>query len=157
MGQDMPRGTILLAEDNHDDEILTVRALNKQLAGVDIVVAHNGVEVMDYLCGTGAFAGRDVSNLPKVLLLDLKMPLMDGLETLRRIRATAHTRFLPVVILTSSDEQRDRVESYQFGANSYVRKPIKFDAFLDAASQLGSYWLTVNQSPPPPPRATATQ
>ena len=150
----MTRGTILLAEDNHDDEVLTVRALNKQLAGVEIVIARNGVEVLDYLCGTGAFSGRDITDLPKVLLLDLKMPMMDGLETLKRIRATAHTRFLPVVILTSSDEQRDRVDSYQFGANSYVRKPIKFDAFLDAAAQLGVYWLQVNQSPPPPLRTT---
>jgi two-component system response regulator len=153
----MPRGTILLAEDNHDDEVLTVRALSKQLAGVEIVVAHNGVEVMDYLCGTGAYVGRNTGDLPKVLLLDLKMPLMDGLETLKRIRATEHTRFLPVVILTSSDEQRDRIESYRFGANSYVRKPIKFDAFLEAAGQLGIYWLNVNQSPPAPPRAAATQ
>lgn len=151
----MPKGKILLAEDNHDDELLTVHALSRQIAGVDIIVAHTGIEVMDYLCGTGAFAGRDVVDLPNVLLLDLKMPLMDGLETLKRIRSTAHTRLLPVVILTSSDEQRDRVDSYRLGANSYVRKPIKYDAFLDAASQLGMYWLTVNQSPPPPPRAAA--
>lgn len=153
----MRRGTILLAEDNHDDEVLTVRALSKQLAGVEIVVARNGVEVMDYLCGSGAFAGRDIGDLPKVLLLDLKMPMMDGLETLRRIRTTEHTRFLPVVILTSSDEQRDRIESYELGANSYVRKPVKFDAFLEAATQLGVYWLKVNQSPPPPRIAATAQ
>ena len=146
--------TILLAEDNHDDEVLTVRALNRQLAGVNIVVAHDGIEVMDYLCATGAYKDRDAADLPKVLLLDLKMPKMDGLETLRRIRETTHARMLPVVILTSSDEQRDQIESYRLGANSYVRKPVRFDDFLQAATRLGVYWLEVNQ-PPPPMRATA--
>lgn len=144
----MRRGTILLAEDNQDDEVLTIRALSKQLAKVDIVVCRNGIEVMDYLCATGGFTGRNADELPKVLLLDLKMPMMDGLETLKRIRATEHTRFLPVVILTSSDESSDRVEAYQSGANSYVCKPVKFDAFLEAAAQLGTYWLNVNRSPP---------
>lgn len=146
--------TILLAEDNHDDEVLTVRALNRQLAGVKIVVAHDGTEVMDYLCATGAYKARDAADLPKVLLLDLKMPKMDGLETLRRIRETTHARMLPVVILTSSDEQRDQIESYRLGANSYVRKPVRFDDFLQAATMLGVYWLEVNQ-PPPPMRAMA--
>lgn len=142
------RHSILLAEDNLDDELLTVRALRKHLADADVVVAHNGVEVLDYLCGTGAYAGRDTRELPKVLLLDLKMPVMDGLDTLRRIRATEHTQLLPVVVLTSSDEQRDRIESYRLGANSYVRKPVKFDDFIEAARQLGAYWLQLNQTPP---------
>jgi two-component system response regulator len=145
----MKKNTILLAEDNYDDEVLTVRALTRQLEGVDIVVAHNGFEVMEYLCGTGAHQGRETTDLPKVVLLDLKMPMMDGLETLRRIRMTDHTRFLPVVILTSSDEQRDQIDSYRLGANSYVRKPVHFDSFLEAATQLGIYWLKVNESPPP--------
>jgi two-component system, response regulator len=145
----MNKNTILLAEDNHDDEVLTVRALNKQLNNVTVIVARNGVEVMDYLCGTGAHRGRDTAELPKVLLLDLKMPKMDGLETLKRIRATAHTRFLPVVILTSSDEQRDQVESYRLGANSYVRKPVRYDQFIEAAARLGTYWLEINETPLP--------
>jgi two-component system response regulator len=144
----MNRNTILLAEDNRDDEALTVRALNRQLRNVKVVVARNGVEVMDYLCGTGIHADRDPTDLPKVLLLDLKMPMMDGLETLQRIRSTDHTRLLPVVILTSSDEQRDHIESYRLGANSYVRKPVKFDEFLEAATRLGVYWLEINEPPP---------
>lgn len=145
----MSKNTILLAEDNHDDEVLTVRALNKRLNDVNVVVARNGVEVMDYLCGTGPYQGRDTTKLPKVLLLDLKMPMMDGLATLKRVRATAHTRFLPVVILTSSDEQRDQIESYRLGANSYVRKPVRYDQFIEAAARLGTYWLEINETPPP--------
>lgn len=150
----MKRNTILLAEDNHDDEVLTVRALNKQLHDVDVVVARNGIEVLDYLFGTGCHADHDPADMPKVLLLDLKMPMMDGLETLQRIRSHDHTRLLPVVILTSSDEQRDQVDSYRLGANSYVRKPVKFDEFLDAATRLGIYWLEINE-PPPPLRVTS--
>ncbi len=144
----MTNNTILLAEDNYDDEVLTLRALHKELTDVNIVVAHNGVEVLDYLCATGAYVGRDRTVLPKLLLLDLKMPMMDGLETLRRIRATEHTNLLPVVILTSSDEERDQLESYRLGANSYVRKPVRFDDFVKAATNLGIYWLEINQSPP---------
>lgn len=149
----MNRNTILLAEDNHDDAILTVRALKRKLLDVNVVVVGNGVEVMDYLCGTGIHANRNTADFPKVLLLDLKMPMMDGLETLRRIRSTDHTRLLPVVILTSSDEERDHTESYRLGANSYVRKPVKFDGFLEAATSLGVYWLNINE---PPPRLQAT-
>lgn len=145
----MSKNTILLAEDNHDDEVLTVRALNRRLNDVSVIVARNGVEVMEYLCGTGAYQGRDTTKLPKVLLLDLKMPMMDGLETLKRVRATTHTRFLPVVILTSSDEQRDQVESYRLGANSYVRKPVRYDQFIESAARLGTYWLEINETPPP--------
>ncbi len=109
----MSKNTILLAEDSYDDEVLTLRALRKAVADVEIVVAHNGVEVLDYLCATGAHHGRDLNHLPKLLLLDLKMPMMDGLETLRRVRATEHASLLPVVILTSSDERRDQIESYR--------------------------------------------
>ena len=144
----MNKNTILLAEDNYDDEVLTLRALHKELTDVDIVVARNGIEVLDYLCGTGAYTGRDTGDLPKVLLLDLNMPMMDGLETLRRIRATKHAKLLPVVILTSSDERRDQLESYRLGANSYVRKPVRFDEFVKAATNLGRYWLEINQPPP---------
>lgn len=144
----MAWSTILLAEDNYDDELLTVRALGKQLDGVNIVVAHNGIEVMDYLCATGPHEGRNRDDLPKVLLLDLKMPMMDGLATLQKVRGTDHTRLLPVVILTSSDEETDQIASYRLGANSYVRKPVKFDDFLAATAKLGAYWLEVNQTPP---------
>ncbi len=144
----MNKNTILLAEDNYDDEVLTLRALKKGLSDIDIVVARNGIEVLDYLCGTGTFSGRDPTELPKVLLLDLKMPMMDGLETLRRIRATDHASLLPVVILTSSDERSDQLDSYQLGANSYVRKPVRFDEFVKAATNLGIYWLEINQAPP---------
>jgi len=143
----MKKTAILLAEDNHDDEVLTVRALRKHFEGADIIVAHNGVEVLDYLCGTGAYEGRNTKELPKVVLLDLKMPMMDGFDTLKRIRETEHTRLVPVVILTSSDEQSDQLESYRLGANSYVRKPVKFDDFLEAARKLGAYWLQINLSP----------
>ncbi|HZL31317.1 MAG TPA: response regulator [Pseudolabrys sp.] len=146
----MNKATILLAEDNYDDEVLTLRALRKKLTDVNIVVAHNGVEVLDYLCGTGAFAGRNPADMPNLLLLDLKMPMMDGQETLRRIRANARTSLLPVVILTSSDEQRDQIECYRLGANSYVCKPVRFDDFVKAATRLGVYWLEINRSPPPP-------
>lgn len=142
----MNKNTILLAEDNYDDEVLTLRALHKDLTDIDIVVAHNGIEVLDYLCGTGAYLGRDPNDLPKLLLLDLKMPMMDGLETLRRIRATEHASLIPIVILTSSDELSDQIESYRLGANSYVCKPVRFDEFVKTATNLGIYWLEINRS-----------
>ena len=139
---------ILLVEDNPDDEALTLRALKRANVGNQIVVARDGVEALDYLMGTGIHAGRDTRDLPQVVLLDLKLPRIDGLEVLRRIRADERTRLLPVVILTSSNEERDRIEGYTLGANSYVRKPVDFTEFVDAVRQLGLYWLLLNQSPP---------
>jgi len=112
------------------------------------VVARDGVEALDYLFGTGAYAGRDLSVMPAVVLLDLKLPRIDGLEVLRRLRADERTRFLPVVVLTSSNEDQDVVNSYQLGANSYIRKPVDFVQFIDAARQLGMYWLLLNEAPP---------
>ena len=139
---------ILLVEDNPDDEELTLRALRKANVGNDIVVARDGVEALDYLFGTGSHAGRDVRELPHVMLLDLKLPRIDGLEVLRRVRADDRTRVLPVVILTSSNEEPDRTKGYRLGTNSYVRKPVDFTEFVDAVRQLGIYWLLLNQPPP---------
>ncbi len=143
----VPDKHILLVEDNPDHEVLTLRALRKNNVCNDIVVARDGVEALDYLFGTGQYSGRDVSDLPQVVLLDLKLPKLDGLEVLRRIRDDARTRFLPVVVLTSSDEEGDLIKSYQLGANSYVRKPIDFTQFMDATRQLGVYWLALNEAP----------
>lgn len=140
--------TILLVEDNPDDEALTLRALQKNKIKNDVVVAHDGVEALDYLFGTGMYAGRDAAQLPQVVLLDLKLPKVDGLEVLRRVRADERTKLLPVVILTSSVEQQDRLRGYDFGANSYVRKPVDFNQFIDAVRQLGLYWLILNERPP---------
>ena len=139
---------ILLVEDNSDDELLIKRALAKHNILNQIVVAHDGVEALDYLFGVGLHEGRDVSMMPQVILLDLKLPRLDGLEVLRRLRADERCRLLPVVVLTSSDEEKDIVESYQLGANSYIRKPVDFAQFSDAARQLGLYWLVLNQTPP---------
>jgi CheY-like chemotaxis protein len=138
---------ILLAEDNPDDVKLTLRALKQNNILNEVVVAEDGVEAMDYLFGTGKFEGRDTSVLPQVMLLDLKMPRLDGLEVLHRIRADEKTRLLPVVILTTSVEDRDRIEGYKLGANSYIRKPVDFDQFADAIRQLGLYWLVLNEAP----------
>ena len=140
--------TMLLVEDNPDDEILTMRALRRGGLSQDIVVARDGVEALDYLFGTGAYAGREVGALPQVVMLDLKLPRLDGLEVLRRIRGDERTRLLPVVILTSSDEERDRLHGYRDGANSYVRKPVDYDQFAEAIRQLGVYWLLLNEPPP---------
>jgi CheY-like chemotaxis protein len=145
----MSAKTILLVEDNPDDVTLTLRALQKNNLGNDVVVARDGVEALEYLFGTGRYSGRDPS-LPQVLLLDLKLPKLDGLEVLRRLRADERTRLLPVVILTSSDEERDIASGYGLGANSYVRKPVDFVAFTKAVNRLGLYWLVLNQSPPAP-------
>ena len=142
--------TLLLVEDNPDDEALTLRALRKVDVGHDVVVVRDGAEALDFLHGTGAHAGRDASLLPQVVLLDLKLPKIDGLEVLRRIRADARTTVLPVVILTSSDEEQDRIRGYALGANSYVRKPVEFAQFADTVGQLGVYWLLLNQPPPSP-------
>jgi two-component system response regulator len=145
----MTKKTILLVEDNPDDEILTVEALEAHNVANTIVVVRNGVEALDYVFCTGKFQDRDKLDQPTVILLDLKLPKIDGLEVLKRIRANEQTRLQPVVILTSSDQDEDRLKSYALGANSYVRKPVDFDEFVRAAGQLGLYWLLVNQSPPP--------
>ena len=136
--------TILLVEDNPDDEALALRALAKNNIANRVDVARDGVEAIEYLLGEEAVAGKRA--LPQVVLLDLKLPRMDGLEVLRRIRSEDRTRLLPVVILTSSDEQKDLFESYSLGANSYIRKPVEFGQFQDAVRQLGLYWLVLNQS-----------
>jgi two-component system response regulator len=143
------KGTILLVEDNPDDVKLTLRAFEKHNLGNPVVVASDGVEALDYIFGTGRYAGREVSDHPAVVFLDLKLPKLDGLEVLRRIRADARTALQPVVILTTSNEEQDRITGYQLGVNSYVRKPVDFDEFMEAARQLGLYWLLINQPPPP--------
>ncbi len=139
---------ILLVEDNPDDEALTLRAFKKHNIKNDVVVARDGAEALEYLFAAGKHAARDVKDLPQVMLLDLKLPKVDGLEVLRRVRTDERTRLLPVVILTSSKEDRDVISSYRLGANSYVRKPVSFDEFLEAARALGLYWLLINQAPP---------
>jgi len=144
----MASDVILLVEDNPDDEALTLRALNKNNIKNDVVVAHDGVEALDYLFGTGAYSGRDTRLIPQLVLLDLKLPKLDGLEVLRRLRADERTKLLPVVILTSSVEEQDRLRGYDLGANSYVRKPVNFNQFIDAVLQLGLYWLILNERPP---------
>ena len=138
---------ILLVEDNPDDVQLTLRALKKSKILNEVVVAQDGVEALEYLFGTGKYAGRDTKVLPQVVLLDLKMPRMDGHEVLQRIRKDARTKLLPIVVLTTSSEDRDRVDSYNVGANSYIRKPVDFNQFAEAVSQLGLYWLVLNESP----------
>jgi CheY-like chemotaxis protein len=139
---------ILLVEDNPDDEALTLRALQKNKIRNEVVVAHDGVEVLDYLFGTGAYAGRDTDIIPMVILLDLKLPKIDGLEVLRRLRADERTKFIPVVVLTSSQEEQDLISSYSFGCNSYIRKPVDFMQFVEAVRQLGLYWLVLNEPLP---------
>lgn len=139
--------TILLVEDNADDEALTRRALKKNNISNELVVAHDGVEALDYLFGTGQYEGRDLTQMPQVILLDLKLPKVDGLEVLRRLREAERTRLLPVVILTSSREQQDLVDGYGLGANSYIRKPVDFAQFVEAVRQLGLYWLVLNETP----------
>ena len=142
------KAILLLVEDNPDDELLTLRALKKNNVTGEVVVARDGVEALDYLFGAGEYAGRDTSVMPQVILLDLKLPKVDGLEVLRRLRADERTRLLPVVILTSSGEQQDMLDGYGYGANSYVRKPINFEQFVWAVEQLKLYWLRLNEAPP---------
>jgi two-component system response regulator len=138
---------ILLVEDNPDDVTLTLRALKKNNILNEVVVAQDGVEALDYLFGTGKYNGRDTNVMPQVVLLDLKMPRLDGLEALHRIRNDERTKLLPVVILTTSSEDRDRIESYRLGANSYIRKPVDFNQFAECVQQLGLYWLVLNEAP----------
>lgn len=138
---------ILLVEDNPDDVVLTQRALRKSNILNELIVAKDGVEALDYLLGTGKFEGRDTSILPQVILLDLKMPRMDGLELLQHIRKDERTRLLPVVVLTTSNEEVDKIESYKLGANSYIRKPVDFEQFVDAVQKLELYWLVLNETP----------
>lgn len=144
----MDEKMILLVEDNPDDEALTLRALKKHNIGNKVFVVRDGAEALDFLFCTGAYADRDPNDIPQVTLLDLKLPKVDGLEVLRRLRADNRTRLLPIVILTSSNEERDLIEGYKNGANSYVRKPIDFNEFLEAVRQLGLYWLVLNHAPP---------
>jgi CheY-like chemotaxis protein len=140
---------VLLVEDNPSDEKLTLRALRTGTIAGEVVVAHDGVEALDYLFGTGSFAGRDVAEQPALILLDLKLPRMDGLEVIRRIRADERTRLLPIVVLTSSALEEDTIGCYSLGANAYVRKPVDFGEFVETARVLGTFWLRHNVTPPP--------
>jgi two-component system, response regulator len=144
----MSEGVILLVEDNPDDELLAMRALRKNNVMNEVVVARNGVEALDYLFASGPHTGRDTSTMPRLILLDLKLPKVDGLEVLKRLRSDERTKLLPVVILTSSREREDMVEGYGLGANSYVRKPVNFEQFVKAVEQLKLYWLGLNETPP---------
>jgi|SRR6266849_4685834 len=144
----MSEKMILLVEDNPDDEELTKRALRQAKIANEIIVARDGGEAVDFLFGQGEHAGRDLSRMPAVILLDLKLPKLSGLDVLKRLRADSRTKLIPTVILTSSSEEEDMLKSYEFGANSYVRKPVEFGAFANAVSQLGLYWMLLNQPPP---------
>ena len=144
----MSAKSILLVEDNPDDEALAMRALKKSNLVNDIVVARDGVEALDYLFGTGSYEGRDTSAMPTLVLLDLKLPKIDGLEVLRRMRADDRTKHLSVVALTSSNEEQDLIDSYDLHVNSYVRKPVDFVQFTEAVAQVGLYWLVLNEPPP---------
>lgn len=142
--------TILLVEDNPNDEKLTLMAFEKNNFHCDVVVARDGAEALDFLYGKGKYQGRDLSLIPAVVLLDLKLPKLDGLEVLKQMRAHWRTKLIPVVMLTSSREEEDLVQGYTHGANSYIHKPISFDKFIETAKNLGLYWLFLNESPPAP-------
>jgi two-component system response regulator len=148
----MANDLILLVEDNPDHEALTIRALKKAGLANPVFVARDGAEAVEFLFGTGAHAGRDPAETPQVVLLDLKLPKLDGLEVLERLRGDSRFQYVPVVVLTSSDEETDLVRSYKLGANSYIRKPVDFSNFIEATRQLGLYWLLLNESPRIPPR-----
>ena len=139
---------ILVVEDNPDDVELTLRAFRKSNVANEVIVVRDGVQALDYLFATGEYAGRDPNALPQVVLLDLNLPRIDGLEVLQRVRAHPRTKLLPVVILTSSTEEQDLVSGYSLGANSYVQKPVDFEQFADSVKQLGLYWLLLNQRAP---------
>jgi two-component system response regulator len=141
---------ILLVEDSPDDEEMTVRTLRRHQIAIDVVVARDGAEALDYLFGQGAYTGRDVRTLPQLIILDLKLPKLDGLEVLRRIRGNERTKLVPVVIFTSSREEQDVVAGYRLGVNAYVRKPIDFNSFGEAVRQLGLFFLLLNEPAPPP-------
>jgi CheY-like chemotaxis protein len=140
--------SILLVEDNPDDEVLTLRALKKSNIVNDVKVVRDGAEALDYLFGTGNYTGTGPQTMPAVILLDLKLPKIDGLEVLQRLRADERTKLVPVVILTSSREEQDIINGYSRGANSYIRKPVEFERFVEAVGQLGLYWLILNELPP---------
>ena len=140
--------SILLVEDNPDDEFLILRELRRQNVGNEIIVVRDGAEALDYLFGQGAFADRNAADLPALVLLDLKLPKIDGLEVLKRIRADSRTKLTPVAILTSSDDQQDLLKGYNLGVNSYVRKPVDFKQFQETVRQLHLYWMLVNEIPP---------
>jgi two-component system response regulator len=144
----MKNKTILLVEDNPDDVELTIRSLNRHNVKNDVVVAKDGQQALDYLFGTGEYTGRNLSSMPAVILLDLKLPKIDGLEVLRRLRADERMELVPVVIVTSSKEEQDLVNGYKLRANSYVRKPVDFLQFSEAVRELGLYWLLLNEPPP---------
>ncbi len=145
-----PRKALLLVEDNPDDEELTLLALEQGGITNEVIVAHDGVEALDYLFGTGIYAQRDTSIMPALILLDIQLPRINGLEVLQRLRSDDRTKLLPVVILTTSNEQQDLINSYTLGCNSYIRKPVDYDQFLIAMQQLGMYWLLINEPPPVP-------
>jgi len=147
----MNNNVILLVEDNPDDEELTLLAFKESNVLNEVVVARDGAEALDYLFGTGKYAGRDASRPPQLILLDLKLPKLGGLEVLEHMRADPRTSLIPVVILTSSSEEEDILASYRLGANSYVRKPVDFHHFADSVKQLGMYWLLLNETPPHKP------
>jgi two-component system response regulator len=142
----MSKKIILLVEDNSDDELLMLRALTKNHIANEVIVARDGVEALDYLFGIGKFDGRDLESMPQLILLDLKLPKIDGLEVLKRVRQDEHTKHIPVVVLTTSAEQQDIIRSYDLGANSYVQKPVDFNEFMEATRQLGLYWLVINRT-----------
>lgn len=139
--------TLLLVEDNPQDELLILRVLRKHALAVDVQIARDGQQAVDYLFGIGEFAGRDARELPSLVLLDIGLPRLSGIEVLQRLRADPRTEWLPVVMFTSSDEERDRLQSYQRGANSYVRKPLDFTEFAETVARLGVYWLADNALP----------
>jgi CheY-like chemotaxis protein len=144
----MTKKTILLVEDNPDDEVLALRALKKNNIGNKVIVRRDGVEALDFLFGRGADEGRNLNEMPQVILLDLKLPKLSGLEVLRQIRANERTKLLPVVILTASKEEQDLIDSYSLGANGYIRKPVDFVQFTEVVRQLGLYWLVLNEPAP---------